>query len=254
MRNTNENVYYNQEIYDKPNTSKALSSQTFYARVFLYFGISLLLTAGLTVGLSYLFNFILPITEENNATAYIILLSVSVVGTLITSLVCTFNSIKKAKGGIISWILYIIFMSCLLSSFSFFTEDLNLIGVAILISSGLFLSMCIIGFISKGRMHWLATLAISLLVSFGIMTLINIFLLPFIYVSSAYYTSMYICEWIILIYSCVITIIDIKKIKFFAENTVDTANLALYFALNLYNDYILILMKVIFILLRNKND
>ena len=251
MRNINENVYYNQEIYDKPNTSKALSSGTFYGRVFLYFGISLLLTAVLTIGFSYLFNYLFPITNANNSTTYLILIIVSAIGIFITSLVCTFNSIKKAKGGIVSWIFYIVFMSFLLSSFSFYTEDVNLIGIAVLISSGLFLSMCIIGFISKGKMHWFAMLAIGLLISAGISSLVNIFLLPLINTSGAFYTNIYICEWIILIYSCIITIIDVKKIKMFAENTVDTTNLALYFALNLYNDYILILIKVIYILLIN---
>lgn len=252
MRN-NENVIYS----EKPKNMEAISKSTFYARVFLYFGISLLLTAGLSIGFTYLFNSIWPITQsETSAAAYLAITIVSAIGVLISSFIATFRSLRKSKGGMVSWIFYIIFMSFLLSSIGFYVEDLNIVGIAVLITSAMFLVMCIFGYIFKGKIAWLGLLAIGLFVGAGVIYLVNAFLLPILYATSGNLEVVsqmyYIADFIILFYGLIVTAIDMWNVKKFAENSEDNTNMALYFALNLYNDYILILLKVISILLRSK--
>ncbi len=252
MRN-NENVIYS----EKPKNMEAINKSTFYARVFLYFGISLLLTAALTIGFSYLFNTIWPISEsEASAAFYLSVTVISGIGVFISSFIATFRSLRKSRGGMVSWIFYIVFMSFLLSSIGFYVEDLNIVGIAVLITSAMFLVMCIFGYIFKGKIAWLGLLAIGLFVGAGIIYLVNAFLLPVLYVTNGNLETVrqmyYIADFIILFYGLIITAIDMYNVKRFAENSVDNTNMALYFALNLYNDYILVLLKVISILLRSK--
>ncbi len=253
MRNDDQCVYENNS-----NVYSEISSSYFYAKVFLYFGLSLILTAIFTIGLSYLFNYIWPITEKASAVCYTTLLIISVFGIIISSIVVTFRSLKKSKGGIVSWLFYILFMSILLSSLSYSVGDLNLIGIAVIISSALFLIMCIFGFLFKGKLNWLISLALGLGLAILIMYLVNTFLIPILYLNNQSLTVpmnlFYIIDFAILAYSSIIVIIDVAQIKRFANNHEDSSNIALYFALNLYNDYIIILLRIISILLRSKRN
>lgn len=253
MRN-DENVIYS----EKPKNMEAISKATFYARVFLYFGISLLLTAGLTIGLTYLFNSIWPIASTGSRIAYFTITIISAIGVVVSSVNATFRSLAKSQGGIVSWLFYVLFMSFLLSTIGYYIEDLNLVGIAVLITSGMFLVMCIFGLILRDKVSWLWLIAIGLLSGAGIICMVNFFLIPILYVSSGNLSAVrqmyYIVDFIILIYGLIITAIDMWNIKKFAQTAQDNTNVALYFALNLYNDYILILLKVIVILLRSSRD
>ncbi len=253
MRN-DENVIYS----EKPKNMEAISKATFYARVFLYFGISLLLTAGLTIGFTYLFNYIWPISLAASRATYLTITIISTIGVIISSTIATFRSLAKSQGGIVSWIFYILFMSFLLSSIGFYVEDLNIVGLAVLITSGMFLVMCIFGYILKDKVSWVALLAVGLISGAGIICLVNFFLIPIIYATNGNLVVVrqmyYVVDFIVLFYGLLVTAIDMWHVKRFAEASQDNTNVALYFALNLYNDYILILLKVIVILLRSNRN
>lgn len=226
---------------------------------FLFFGIELLLTGLLTFGFSYLFDSIFPIYETNNMIFYIVLLVISSIGLLITSFVSTKLTLTNSKGGIISVFFYVLFMSILLSSLSFYIGFKEVAGMAVLITACLFFIMAIFGILIKKRIGWLIGLACGLAISAGIIYLINTFLLfPIMFGNTSLIgsvvTNIYIGEWIILIYASVITIIDVFKIKKYSQNGETSSSIALYFSLNLYSDFILILLKVMSILLRSRSN
>lgn len=260
------NYQTNEQAKQTFSPSNDRSSGLFYGKTFGWFAGFLLLTAIFTLGLSYLFNVLWPIVKdgeinEASATTYKVLTIVSSIGVLVSSIVATYRAMKHKKGGIISGILYVLFMSFLLSSLSFYIQDTKLIGLAILITSSLFIVMCLIGFIFKGKVKWFVALAMGAMFGALIIYLINNFLLLSLVFNgnqdlyNAYIGTYYAAEFLFLIYALVITTIDMIRIKKFAENFPDDTsnNMALYFALNLYNDFILILLKVISFLLRNKS-
>ncbi len=249
---------------EKENKYKVFSnegnlSNVFLVKVFLFFGIELLLTALLTYGISYLFNVTLPINDEANMIIYLVITIVSMIGLIISSIFILKKTLVDLNGGIIPTIIFIVCMSVLLSSLSFYIGIYEVLPLAVLISSVLFFIMCAFGLLFKGRLGWLIALAIGLLVSAGVIALITIFLLPLMLFGSYEaanfsYTSFYIAEWILLIYSAIITIIDVNRLKQFAANNEGNNALAIYFSISLYNDFILILLRVIFVLLRNRNN
>lgn len=226
---------------------------------FLFFGIELLLTALLTFGFSYLFDYIFPINEAANMTVYIILTIVSTIGLLITSFIVSKNAITNNKGGFLATFLYCLFMSFLLSSISFYIGYKEIVGTAVLITSCLFFIMSIFGLLIKKRIGWLIAISVGLILSAGIIYLINTFMLfPILFGNGDFVgtvvNNIYIAEWIILIYACIITVIDVFRIKKISQGGDNSNSLALYLSLSLYSDFILILLKVISIILRSRNN
>lgn len=249
MENYNK---FNEYIVDEKKSSSLL------ARSFLFFGIELVLTGLLTYLFSYLFTYILPIDIDRNATIYLILTVVASIGVLILSFTISKNTLVKNKVPVISTILFVAFMSLLLSSLTIYI-DYRLLVSAVALTSGLFLIMAIFALIFKGKGRWLIGIALALVISLAALYLVNTFLLiPMLVTGSSSLTNAYmqiyfLSEAIILVYACVVTIIDVKRIKESSASEENINALALYHSINLYSDFILILVKVLSILLREKS-
>lgn len=242
--------------YQSGEVSQSVFSSLMF-KSFAFFGIELLITAVLTFAFSYLFDYIFPISEAANMTVYIVLSVISSIGLLITSFVVSKNAIFNSKGGFIAAFLYCFFMSFLLSSISFYIGYKEIVGTAVLITSCLFFIMAIFGLLIKKRIGWLIAIAFGLMISAGIIYLINTFMLfPILFGNSGLVNTVvnniYVAEWLILIYACIITVIDVFKIKKMSSEGNNSNSLALYFSISLYSDFILILLKVLSIILRSR--
>lgn len=249
------NEYKKYEGYEIVNEKKRAG---ILGKTFLFFGVELILTALFTYLFSYLFSYIFPLENDNNFTYYYVALVISMVATIVLSIYINHKTLRKSKVSLIATLLYILCMSLLLSSLTMFIEKEIMVS-AVLITSSLFIIMAIFALLIKGNGGWLIGLAVGLAISLLCLYLVNTFLLIPLLISNnpnlteAYFTVYYISEGIVLVYACVITIIDVLRIKRQSYDESNEYALALYHSLNLYNDFILILLKVISILLRSKN-
>lgn len=236
------------------------SSRTFLSKVFLYFGIQLLFTALLTFGLAYLFDYIFPFAggSSSGTIFYIVMLIVSSIGMIVSLIVINKKVLVNRKGGIVSLLFYSFFNALLFATLSFYIGDKNIIAMAFLITSVTFIIMCLFGLMIKKAYGWLIGVALGLLFGAGIIYLINTFLLPFILFGNSdlidtYLSMYYIAEWCVLIYASIITIIDVFRIKKLSQNENLDNSLALYSSLMLYQDFIMILIRIVYILLASKS-
>ena len=243
--------------------NSASSSRVFLARVFFYFGIQLLFTALLTFGLAYLFDYIFPFsnTSSSGTIFYIVMLVVSCIGMIVSLVVINKKVLVNRKGGIVSLLFYSLFNALLFATLSFYIGDKNIIAMAFLITSVTFIIMCVFGLMIKKAYGWLIGVALGLIFGASIIYLINTFLLPFILFGNAsliesYLSMYYIAEWFVLIYASIITIIDVFRIKKLSQNQNLDNSLALYSSLMLYQDFIMILVRIVYILLvsRSRNN
>ena len=227
-----------------------------YTKTFLFLGLALLTTALATIGFAIMFAYFFPYSE-NAFTIYLIFSIVAGVGTMITSLVTTFKVIKNKSSAIIPFIIYVLFMSLLLANISYFIADPYTIGVSLVITSLIFFTICICTLIFKSRYRLVFGLLIGLGVAVGIMSLVNFLILPFLFTGSeaafdAFMQTFYIVQGITLILSVVVTVADLMALKSLAATGENRTNYALLMALNLYNDFIWILIRVIILVSRNR--
>ena len=232
----------------------------FYSKVFLYFGLGILLTAGTTILMSVIFNSIWPmytldgkeiVQNATSAMTYYVLTTVSSILLIALSLIITFTSLRGRGSIKIPYILYSICMGIMLSTISFYISNMYIIGLALFVTAVLFLSMCAIGYITHQKINIFARVAIALLICVGILCLINFVILPFALfggnyeLANAYMWIYWIVEIGLLALFLIYTVIDMARIRRVAENGGGDENLALFFAMNLYLDFINIFIYVL---------
>ncbi len=252
----------NSQVFNNDSGSNAfLESGAFIAKVFLYMFLGLLLSALVCVGLSALFYYQIGVGDEAFFGTYLTIMIVSGLGLLITSFVISFKRIRM-KNILVPYILYVIFMGALLSSFVFYVQDPYIIGISLAITSLIFLVTCLSAAIFKGRLGWLYGLLFGGLLTMGILCLVNLFLFPFAFhVQSAFDASMtiyWIIEGIFLVMIIISTFIDMYNIKKIASYGGDNSNLAIYYAMNLYSDFVMIFIRILYYVIlifggRNRN-
>lgn len=241
----------NTEVID--NTNKKELSNTFFAKVFLYFGVELLLTSLLTIGFAFLFDAFFPSNSEKGDIFYLVSTLISLIGMVVTLIIVQSKTLKKEKGGYIATFIHCLFMSILLADIGYYIGSKEIMGISVAVTSILFLIMCVFGYLIKNKNGWLIGLLIGFGVSSFILLMINMFLFPFIFINNELletYQQIYlITNFFLLIYSCIVTIIDVVRIKKMASNGLVSNPLALYYSLLLYQDYVIILLYVFYIFL-----
>lgn len=240
--------------------SDKVTKLNFYSKVFLYFGLGILLTAATCILLSVIFNSIWPmyyldgtqvVQNTTAAMTYYILTAVSGVVLLALTFVITITTFRGRGSIKIPYILYSICMGVLLSTISFYISNLYIIGLALAVTSVLFLAMCAIGYITHQKINIFFRVLISLLICVGILCLVNFVLLPIALfggnyeVASAYMRIYWVIEIVMLVVFLLYTAVDMARIRHAADNGYGSDNLALYYALNLYCDFINIFMYVV---------
>ena len=233
-----------------PEADRTISN---YGRVFLWFGIGLLITGLVAFGLPNIFMLVNNNNKNAIGNTYITLLIISLVGIIPLSIIMAFAPIaRKSKIFIkVTYILYTALMGVLLSSFMLmmlvYTEELNLsfinlIAYSFLITAGLFMISGIIGFAVKDMSPVIPILA-SFSTGILILCLLNIFLrVSYIY---------WIIDICLFVYIMLITTIDMYNVKQICSkvNFDDQRNLAVYLAYNLYTDFIIIFLRVVMFVL-----
>lgn len=126
--------------------------------------------------------------------------------------------------------------------------NLYLIGTAFLIAAGMFGLFALIGYTTKINLTKIGSIAIMFAIGLILASLVNIFLIH----SSL--MDLIISYALVLIF-CIVTAYDIQSIKRMGENAYDentASKMAIFGALMLYLDFIIIFKNLLFIL--NSDD
>ncbi|MBR1884740.1 MAG: Bax inhibitor-1/YccA family protein [Clostridia bacterium] len=124
--------------------------------------------------------------------------------------------------------------------------DIGTIGLAFLSASGLFAGLAMYGYITKKDMTKLGTICSVALIVGLIVSVINLFL-GFAMIDIA-------LDWIILAIFAGITIYDIYRMKSnFEFSNIESEKLYVYFAMQLYLDFINIFLRILSIFARRRD-
>lgn len=230
----------------------AESKSSFLSKVFLYFGSAVLITAVVCIVISAIFSKIWPIYDsETSLNAYIALSTVGGIGLLITEIFIMFKSLRNRGSLLGPFILYSVFMGVLLSSLTFYIGDSYTIGIALFITSLMFFTMCGLGYLTHNKMNVYLKIFIGLMVVATLLCLVNFVILPFALYGGnydayyAYWRIYWIIEAVVILAYLFVTLFDMARIRKIAESGQGSNNVALYCALNLYSDFVVMFLYVL---------
>ena len=237
---------------EKQKTKNVIDSSTglSIAKVFGYMFIGLMITAVIALGLGAYFGLVLfkdvssnvnERMQAANAIVLLVLLITSIIAILVLSFVVPIVAIRGRHSVLVPAILYSVFMGVMLSSLTIFI-DWSILGVTFGITALVFGLMALIALLSKSRLNGLAIAAIGLFAGAMILSLTLWILMLVGFFSEPLY-------WVIslLTFAAVmlITIWDMARIKYIAQKGEMTKNISLYCAYILYNDFIVIFLKIL---------
>ena len=147
-----------------------------YAKIYLWFGLGILITGIVGFGLPYILQAIYGTNNESMVSCYTILVVASAIASIVLSLVINLRFMKeKSTASIICFTLYSVAFGILLSSaLSFVGLETSL--YAFLITGGVMFLMGIFGALLKNRIKNIYLVILSLLFSSLIISLVNLFL------------------------------------------------------------------------------
>ena len=219
-------------------------------KVFMYMFVGLLITAAIALGLGAYFGMVLlkdagsnieTRIQATNAIVLLVLLITSFIAILVLSFVVPIVAVRGKHSVLVPAILYSVFMGIALSSLTIFI-NWTILGLTFGITALVFGLMALIAFLSKSRLNGLAIAAIGLFAGAGILSLA----LWILMICGVFSEPLY---WVIslLTFAAVmlITIWDMARIKYIAEKGEMTKNVSLYCAYILYNDFIVIFLKIL---------
>lgn len=213
--------------------------RTLLRKSFLYMFFLMLVTTAVSFGLIFVFK---KQGIEMRSPTYQGLLIGSSIAQIILTIVIAFSSLKSGKGVIVWFTLYAICMGVLISGFGFLLDPLTLV-MAFGVSACAFGGMALIGFLSKNATGF-GMVGFGLMFGLLMVGLFNI-LFIFVFKRSTWNTYCIIVSALTVLAVCCITAFDVWNIKKVAEAGVNAPNMALYFAFNLYVDFILILIHIL---------
>ena len=219
-------------------------------KVFMYMFVGLLITAAIALGLGAYFGMVLlkdagsdieTRIQATNVIVLLVLLITSFIAILVLSFVVPIVAVRGKHSVLVPAILYSVFMGIALSSLTIFI-NWTILGLTFGITALVFGLMALIAFLSKSRLNGLAIAAIGLFAGAGILSLA----LWIMMICGVFSEPLY---WVIslLTFAAVmlITIWDMARIKYIAEKGEMTKNVSLYCAYILYNDFIVIFLKIL---------
>ena len=233
------------------NQQEYSASKSFCSRVYLCLALALL-TSGLTaIGLSYLFNYIFPITQETNFIYYYVILGIGILGLIIVSIVMSFKQMR-GTASIPILIIYSLMMGIVLSGLTIYVEDPSILGYAFILSALVFLISSGVGFLINNKVaSVIVSILVCLSIGIGVMFILNLFLLPLSFLGNNYQSSetMYwIIESVFLVVMIIMTIVDTFRVKSLVKSSYYGNSLAVSCALSLYLDFVYIFVIIFRIL------
>lgn len=175
-------------------------------------------------------------------------ISYGVVGIIEIAVVILFSLLFRKLPPIVVTILFFIYalINGVTMSVIFAAFDISTIGFAFLITALLFAGLCAYGHFTKKDMSKIGSILTVALVIGLIVSIINIFIGSTI--------VDIVLDWVILLIFCGLTVYDINKIKKMEQYLdVDPEKMYVYFAMDLYLDFINIFIRLISILGRRKD-
>jgi uncharacterized protein len=219
-------------------------------KVYSFFAIGLLITAGMIFGFQPLlkaivngFNITTPYNQIYNGTLIGFLVALFIFG-MMSSLSIMVN---RAWFVGLSYFMYALCFGGAMSSLTNWL-DTNVIGMAFGVSGAIFIVCGIIGVLTKGKLNKWANFLFMLVLGSIVISIVNIFLR-----SS---TLSWITSFVILLVFLFITAIDVDRVhRLASEKGFNNNNcLALYEAYCLYADFAVIFSYVIRIVAASKNN
>jgi FtsH-binding integral membrane protein len=233
---------------------KGRVNSKFLSVVFLYMFIGLLITALVSLGYSY---GLLAIGGGSltDTTASVALISaiVAMVATLIDQVVMSIVSAKTGRAPWVGYILYAVFTGVIGSLILLAGFDFGTIAEAFGLTALVFLVMFLIGYLSPVNLNIFLFLALGLL--FGVLLASLGFGIWFLLAPSqgTYILYNFLISLGIIVYAMLITGWDANNMAKIVEKGAANTNIALYCAFSFYTDFILIFVRVLYILFLAKN-
>lgn len=229
-----------------------VKSPSFLSRVYGYMFIGLLISTVVAFIAGACFNAWFNTGDVEKAlTTYGGIIIVSFIGLLVISLIINFTSLKGNRSIAVPAIIYAALMGLVFSEFTLFVP-FYIIGMAFVFTAGLFGVMYFIARFSKGNLSWVGTLGLGLL--FGSMFMVIFFGLFYLLFPQAFDWLFVAVDAIMFIAVLLITMFDVWQIQKIADRGCENKNLALYCAFSLYVDFMYILMRIIYLLIRLYGD
>ena len=243
------------QYYNQNSGTMTKSTGLSIAKVFSYMFFGLLITTAIAIGLGILFQRVLLANastdleariQETGALILLVALIVAFIGIIVLSIVVPIVAIRNRHSVLVPAIIYCVLMGVVLSTLVIFI-DWFVLGLTFGITAGIFGLMALIALLSKSRLNGLAIAAIGLFVGAGILALVMwILMLVGVNVTTLYWAISLITFAAVML----ITIWDMARIKAIAERGEMNPNVSLYCAYVLYNDFIIIFLRLLrFVLL-----
>lgn len=235
----------------KPSTIGVASGSKFIGAVFLYMFLALVITGVVAAGVGALLEyFVFNNQAEEFASAYLIVLILSLVLYIPTMIWCQVSAIRNSKGMVPAYVIYSITMGLFLSTFTNFVPffDIAIAFGGTCLAFGL---MAVIAWFSRKNLRTAGVIASGLLFGSLILILINLPLQLFF--PEVFDPIMWIISFVMLIAVIIITAVDLRNVKEIASRGGAENNVALLCALNLYVDFIYIFIRILSLVLRYSN-
>jgi uncharacterized protein len=225
------------------------------AKSFGYMALGLAVSAAVAFFVSYVFVYVLNWTSSNGDSTtnwkvgYLVTMGVSFVGLLISGVAMSVVMAKNKHSAWVPYLLYTAFMGVFLSSFLVMGIDFKTIGEALLLTGGAFLAMFFIGYFSKANMNVLGmvlSLFLTMLLFFALFWSIKILISGN---ALEYYLYDLVITGALLLVSILVVSIDAYNIKRILQRAEGMKNVALFCAYVMYCDFIIIFLRVLYILL-----
>lgn len=234
-----------QYIYEDARVEKKTS---LLAQTFTWVLIGLLLTSGVGIALAFLVNSLLNTGDSAGLTAYITALSISGLVQLVMVFYIQFSVIRKGpmeKNITVPYLIYAANMGILISALLVFLS-FEVMALALAITVIIFAMMTIYARQTKRNLNGLALIGSGIILGALAIMLVNIF------IGSSQID--WIISFVLLGAIMLVTMFDIWKLTKISETGVESKNLALFFAFNIYIDFIYILIRIAYFIGISRND
>ena len=240
-----------QAVYDfSDKQSKGAFLTKVFGMMFLCLLITTVVAAGLGFGSQFFLDQAIKAGNEELATnivyALVGTLIVSVIALLVMSFVLPITFIRRRHNILVPLMIYVVLMGIMLSTFTFVFDWVILVE-SFGITSLIFGTMALLGYISKGRLTGIGFILLGLIIGALGLSLINWLMIMFGGVSAANVQLSWIVSLLIFAFLMLVTLYDVHRIKKIAEaGAGQDNNLTYYCAYILYSDFIAILIRVIY--------
>jgi uncharacterized protein len=234
----------------------------FLGVVFLYMFIGLAITALTAFGFSAFLANVYPdpnqlsqLSDQGSAILLFSVISAAIISIVDSFLMPVFSR-KSGRAPWFGYILYALCMGIMLSVVLLAGVSFQLIGEAFGMTALVFLVMALIGAFSKVNLRPLAYIGICLLVGvflmgifWGIYYLVNPAFFALTY--SGYYVLV---SLLIIVVMMLFIAYDVNRMVAIADQGVLTSNAALYCAFSLYSDFLVLFLRILYLLLATRRN